>query len=318
MEWGFTCSSEEFEASTLADLAVRAEDAGFEFVSVSDHFHPWTSRQGHSPHAWTTVGAIAALTSRVRIGTGVTCPLIRQHPAVVAQAAATAHELSSGRFFLGVGTGEALNENVVGAKWPRVEVRQAMLVEAVSIMQALWSGESVDIRGDYFACEKARLFSAPSAPIEVVWAASGTRSATLAARHADGLWCTHADPEVVNAYRRAGGNGKVIGQVTLCWHPDADAARLLAHARWPNAALGGQLSQELPHWTDIEAATLLARPDDVAARVVCGPDTGGVVDAVDRFVQAGVDAIHFHQVGDDQVGFLTWWTHELSRELGVS
>lgn len=317
MEWGYSCSSEEFEASALVGFARLAEDAGFDFVTVSDHFHPWTRAQGHSPYVWTTVGGIAASTQRVQLATSVTCPLIRQHPAIVAQAAATSQELSGGRFFLGVGTGEALNEHIIGERWPPIEQRQQMLVEAVRVMRALWTGETVDFVGEYFQIENAKLFSAPTAPIEVIWAAGGEVSAGLAAEHADGLWCTRPDPDTIAAYRDAGGDGRIIGQLTVCWNEDAETARTIAHERWPNAALGGQLSQDLPTWTHFEQATKLATPEDVAERVVCGADPQAVVDAVDEFRRAGVNALHFHQVGDDQAGFIGWWQTELRAALDV-
>jgi coenzyme F420-dependent glucose-6-phosphate dehydrogenase len=172
MQLGYTCSSEEFEASELVRFATLAEDAGFTFVTVSDHFHPWTSTQGHSPFAWSTLGAIATRTESVRIGTGVTCPLIRVHPTIVAQAAATVSELSDGRFFLGVGTGEALNEHITGERWPPIDVRQEMLAEALGIIRDLWSGETVDHHGTHYVVENAKLFSASPHPIDIVWAAT--------------------------------------------------------------------------------------------------------------------------------------------------
>jgi coenzyme F420-dependent glucose-6-phosphate dehydrogenase len=312
MRWGYTCSSEEFEAGDLVRHAVEAEGHGFEFVTVSDHFHPWTQSQGHSPFAWSTVAGIAVRTDRVAIGTGVTCPLIRMHPAIVAHAAATSAELSDGRFFLGVGTGEALNEHVTGARWPPVDVRQDMLVEALDVIRRLWRGDTVDHHGPHYTVENARLFSAPPVAPSVVWAAGGPASARLAARHADGLWATSPSTEVVDAYREAGGHGEVIGQLTVCWHPDPAEAKATAHRIWPNAALAGQLSQELPTFTTFEQAATMVSEDDVAASVVCGADVGAVVDAVGRYVDAGFTSVHFHQVGPDQTGFLRWWREELA------
>ncbi|MFM2077668.1 MAG: hypothetical protein RJA49_1558 [Actinomycetota bacterium] len=304
MEWGYSCSSEEFEASQLVRFGRRAEEAGFDFVTVSDHYHPWTTAQGHSPFAWSTLGALAACTERVGLATAVTCPLIRIHPVVVAQAAATTSELSGGRFWLGVGTGEALNEHVTGARWPPVEVRVEMLAEAVQIIRALWTGETVDIRGDHFTVENAKLFSAPAHPIDIVWAAAGEESASAAAEHADGLWCTHPSAETVDAYRAAGGDGPVVAQITVCWGADEASARATALRQWPNAALGGQLGQDLPTWTHFEHASSLAREDDVAARVVCGADTDRLLAAVEEFIEAGADRIHFHQVGPEQDAFI--------------
>lgn len=312
MRWGYTCSSEEFEASDLTRQAGLAEDAGFEFVTVSDHYHPWTSSQGHSPFAWTTLGAIAARTHHIAMGTGVTCPLIRIHPTIVAQASATVSELSEGRFFLGVGTGEALNEHITGERWPAIEQRQAMLVEAVEIMRLLWQGETVDFAGTYYTVENARLFSASPYDIDIIWAASGTSSARLAAEMADGLWSTSPDAEVVTAYREAGGTGEVIGQLGLCVAADREEAIDTAHRVWPNAGIRGQLSQDLPTWTHFEQASQLVRREDIASSILCGRDVQAVVDAVRAYADAGFTSLHFHQIGPDQRGFVDWWRTELS------
>lgn len=315
MRWGYTCSSEEFEASDLARHAVLAEDVGFEFVTVSDHFHPWTQSQGHSPFAWTTVGAIGALTRRVAIGTGVTCPMIRVHPAIVAQAAATAFEVSDGRFFLGVGTGEALNEHITGERWPPIDVRRSMLAEAVEVIRRLWTGETVDHQGEHYELENARLFSAPASPPSIVCAASGTKAAELAAEIGDGLWSTAPDAETVNAYRGAGGTGEVIGQLTVCYDTDTDRAVATAHEIWPNAGIPGQLSQDLPTWTHFEQAAQLVTPEHIRSSIVCGADVGAVRAAVQEFADAGFTSLHFHQVGHDQRGFLEWWRAELAGAL---
>ena len=314
MQWGYTCSSEEFEASDLVGFAALAEDAGFEFVTVSDHFHPWTTSQGHSPFAWTTLGGIATRTREVRLGTGVTCPLIRMHPAIVAQAAATVSELSGGRFFLGVGTGEALNEHITGDRWPPIEVRQEMLAEAVGVVRALWTGTTVDHHGTHYTLENARLFSASTHPIEIGWAAAGEASARLAAEHADGLWASSPSTETVRAYRDAGGSGPVIGQLTLCWGAAEEAART-AYEIWPNGAITGQLSQDLPTWTHFEQAARMVTEDDVREAVVVGQDADAVVEAVGAFVDAGFTHLHLHQVGHDQGGFFDAWQAELQRAV---
>ena len=318
MKWGYTCSSEEFEASELLAHAVSAERAGFEFVTVSDHFHPWTSSQGHSPFAWTTVGAIGARTEEVEIGTGVTCPLIRYHPAVIAQAAATAAELTGGRFFLGIGTGEALNEHITADRWPPADVRQEMLVEALEIMRALWTGETVDYEGDFYVVENARLFSTPSEPPRVFWAASGEKSAALAGKHADGLWATSPSRETVDAYRKAGGEGDVIGQLTVCFGRDREKAIDTAHEIWPNAGIPGQLSQDLPTYTHFEQAAELVTRDAIAEEIPCGDDVDAVVEAVTEFADAGFTMLHFHQVGPDQQGFLDWWQKELAEAVNAA
>lgn len=292
--------------------AVAAEAAGFEFVTVSDHFHPWTSSQGHSPFAWTTVGAISARTERVAIGTGVTCPLIRYHPAVIAQAAATAVELSGGRFFLGLGTGEALNEHITSDRWPPANVRQDMLAEALEIMRALWGGENIDYEGDFYVIENARLFSCPDQPPEVFWAASGERSAEFAGTLADGLWATSPSQDTVDAYRRAGGAGDIIGQLTLCFGRDRDKAIDTALEIWPNAGLPGQLSQDLPTYTHFEQAAQLVTKETIAEQIPCGDDAEAVVKAAQEFADAGFTMIHVHQIGPDQDGFLAWWRDELA------
>lgn len=315
MRWGYTCSSEEFEASELASHAVLAEDVGFDFVTVSDHYHPWTQSQGHSPFAWTTVGAISALTRRVAVGTGVTCPLIRTHPVIVAQAAATAFELSAGRFFLGIGTGEALNEHVTGVRWPPIDVRRAMLAEAVEVIRRLWTGETVDHHGEFYVVENARLFSAPDSPPSIVAAASGAAAAELAAGIADGLWSTAPDAETVSAYRDAGGRGDVIGQLTVCYDVDTERAVSIAHDVWPNSGIPGQLSQDLPTWTHFEQAAQLVTRDHIRESIVCGADVAAVVQAVRAYADAGFTSLHFHQVGPDQRGFLDWWRDELAGAL---
>jgi G6PDH family F420-dependent oxidoreductase len=313
--WGYTLSSEEFGPLELGHNAVAAEEAGFDFLTVSDHFHPWTESQGHSPFAWTTIGAAGALTSRVRIGTGVTCPIMRVHPAIVAQAAASSAALCEGRFFLGVGTGEALNEHIIAERWPSIEERREMLEEAVEVMRALWTGDTVDHRGMYFQVENARLFTTPPSDIQVIMAASGKESAEAAARIADGLWSTHPDAELVEAYRGAGGSGPVIGQLTVCWAVTEEEGRATALRVWPNAAIPGQLTQDLPTWTHFEQAAQLVTEDQVAERVRCGPDPQRVVDGVREYEQAGFDWIHFHQVGPDQEGFLRFWREELRPAL---
>lgn len=315
MRWGYTCSSEEFAASDLARHAALAEDVGFEFVSVSDHYHPWTRSQGHSPFVWSTIGAIAALTRRVDIGTGVTCPMIRTHPAIIAQAAATSSELSGGRFFLGVGTGEALNEHILGDRWPPVDVRREMLIEAIDLMRQLWTGETVDHEGEFYLVENARLFSAPATPPSIVSAASGTKAAELAGQHADGLWATSPSSETVDAYRGAGGTGEVIGQLTICWNRDRDQAIDIAHEIWPNAGIPGQLPQDLPTWTHFEQAAGLVTRERIAEQIVCGDDVGAVVAAVEEYADAGFTSIHLHQVGLDQRGFLEWWHEHLAPAL---
>lgn len=313
--WGYTLSSEEFAASDLLHHAELAEDAGFDFLTVSDPYHPWIQEQGHSPFAWTTVGAVAGRTRRIEVGTGVTCPIMRYHPSIVAQAAATSAELLGGRFFLGVGTGEALNEHIHGEAWPAVERRQSMLVEALELMRQLWSGETVDFWGDHYTVENARIFTTAPGPIPVIWAASGPSSARLAAAHADGLWSTSPSADVVDAYRDAGGTGPVYGQLTVCWDADEQRARETARRVWPNAGMPGQMSQDLPTWTHFEQLATLVTEDQVAGKIVCGPFVDPIVEQVSQYLEAGFDHLHFHQVGPDQSGFISFWNERLATAL---
>ena len=314
--WGYTLSSEEFPPRELVEQAHRAEDAGFDFLTVSDHFHPWIEEQGHSPFAWTTIGGVAARTGSVNVGTGVTCPIMRYHPAIVAQAAASAASILGGeRFFLGVGTGELLNEHIIGDAWPPIEVRLDMLTEAVVVMRKLWTGETVDHHGDHFTVDNARLFTVADYDIPVIWAASGTESAKVAAHYADGLWSTSPDPEVIDAYRSAGGLGPVYGQITVCYDRDVDTAVQTALRVWPNAGMPGQLAQDLPTWTHFESVAELVTAEHVTKRVPCGPDPDPIVEVVEEYTKAGFDHIHFHQVGRDQQAFLNFWSSTLLAAL---
>jgi coenzyme F420-dependent glucose-6-phosphate dehydrogenase len=309
---GYALSSEEHAPFDLVAHAVRAEQAGFELALISDHFHPWIDRQGHSPFVWSVIGAIAARTERLRLGTGVTCPTIRIHPAIVAQAAATAASLMQGRFFLGVGTGENLNEHVLGDRWPPAFLRREMLEEAVEVMRELWQGELTTRRGTHYTVENARLYTLPEEPIEVMVAAGGPESAELAGRIGDGFVGTAPERELVQSFDEAGGSGKPrFGQVTVCWAESEAEARRTALEVWPNAALRGPLGQELPLPSHFEAASAMVGEDDVAAAVTCGPDPERHIEAIDAFVDAGYDHVYVHQVGPDQEGFIRFAEREL-------
>jgi G6PDH family F420-dependent oxidoreductase len=313
--FGYTLSSEEHPPSKLVDLARRAEDIGFDFLTISDHFHPWTKEQGHSPFVWSVLGAVAQTTTRVRVGTGVSCPILRIHPAVLAHASATTALLFEGRFFLGVGSGEALNEHVLGQRWPAVEVRHEMLEEAIGLLRELWTGDVVDHHGEHFTVENAQLFDVPEERIPVVVSAFGTKSAELAGRSGDGLWTTGPKDETLAAYEQAGGRGPRLGQLTICWAADRDAAIETAHRVWPNSAIPGQLSQDLPTPAHFEQAATLVRPDDIAKQIICGPDPEPVIEAIRSYEAAGLDQVHLHQVGPDQDGFFRFWEDELAPKL---
>jgi G6PDH family F420-dependent oxidoreductase len=241
--FGYTLSSEEHDPSTLLRNATKAEELGFDFVSVSDHYHPWVSEQGHSPFVWSVLGGIAARTDRNEIGVGVTCPILRVHPVIAAHAAATASQLFDGRFFLGVGTGEALNEHVTGDRWPRPELRLQMLEEAVHVMRSLWTGETFDHVGRFYEVENARIFDPPPSPIPVIVSGFGTQAAELAGRIGDGYWGHAPDTETMAAFERSGGSGPRYAQLNLCWAEHVDAARETVYRGWPNGAVPGQLSR---------------------------------------------------------------------------
>ena len=315
MTYGYTLSSEELPPQVLVENARKAEEAGFEFLTISDHFHPWVSAQGHSPFVWSVLGGVAASTERVGVGIGVTCPTTRIHPAVIAHATATTSLLFGDRFFLGVGSGEALNEHIIGRRWPPPEVRLEMLEEAIGIMRELWSGETVDHRGTHFEVYNAKLFDPPAQPVPVVISAFGPKAADLAARLGDGYWGTSPSKEVVDRFADAGGKGPRYGQVNVCWATDAADARKTVHEIWPNGGIQGQLAQDLPTWSHFEEASAMVTEEDATSSTPCGPEVEPVVESVRTYIDAGYDHIHFHQVGPDQEGFLRFWQSELQPAL---
>ncbi len=308
MQVGYAFSSEDHPPATLVEHARAAEEHGFELGLISDHFHPWIDAQGQSPFVWTTIGAILASTSRLRLGTGVTCPLMRIHPAVVAQAAATCASLAPGRFFLGVGSGENLNEHVLGDRWPGAGERVEMLEEAIEVMRLLWEGGVVNHRGRHYTVEDARIYTLPDDPVELVLAAANPRVAELAGRVADGLVNTSPDAEIVEAFERAGGSGKPrYGMLHVCVHEDEGEARRMAHKLWPNVALGGELAREIKNPVDFESAVEPITEDAVAETVPCGADPDQHLEQLRKFADAGFDHVWVHQIGDDQTAFLRFY-----------
>lgn len=309
---GYTLSSEEFDAPTLVEQAVRAERAGFDFASISDHFHPWVDEQGESPFVWGALGAIAARTERIELMTGVTCPTTRIHPAIVAQAAATAASLLPGRFSLGVGTGENLNEHIVGERWPGVVERQDRLEEAIELIRELWEGKLTSHRGRHFTVENARLYSLPERPPPLLVAVAGERSVELAASHGDGLIGTAPVAESVRQFRAEGGEGKpTYGQLHVCWAEDEEAAKELALKQWPNGAISGSYFLELPLPAHFEEAAEVLDTDDIGESIVCGPDPERHRAAIQEYVDAGYDHVYVHQVGPDQEGFFDFYEREV-------
>lgn len=312
VELGYSLSSEETRPEELIRLARAAEDSGFGFALISDHFHPWLDRQGNSPFVWSVLGGIAAQTRHLRVGTGVTCPIMRVHPAIIAQAAATVGCLMPGRFFLGLGSGENLNEHVVGNAWPPPNVRQDMLEEAVDVLRLLQRGGEQSHYGKFFRVVDARIYNLPDPPTPIYLAAGGRKSAELAGRVGDGLICSAPSVESVSAFEATGGGGKPrYGQPTVCWAHTEEQGRQTAHERWPISGLRGQFRNELARPAYFEQAVATVRPEDVERDIVCGPDPERHLEGIAQFVKAGFDHVFIHQVGPDQAGFMRFYEREI-------
>jgi len=315
-EIGYTLSSEENGPRALVEQAARAEQVGFSFASISDHFHPWIDQQGNSPFVWGVLGAISQATERLQLITGVTCPTTRIHPAIVAQAAATAASLLPGRFSLGVGSGENLNEHILGDRWPPVAERQARLEEAIEVIQLLWKGGLKSHRGTYYRVENARIYSLPNEPPPILVAVAGEQSVDLAARVGDGLVGTAPVADSVERFRAGGGEGKpTYGQLHVCWATSEEEGRRTALEWWPNGAVSGSYFLELPLPAHFEEAAELVREEDVAESVVCGPDPERHIAAIRKYVDAGYDHVYVHQIGPDQEGFFDFYERTVLPEL---
>ena len=311
VEIGYSLSSEEHRPNDLVRFAAMSEDAGFTFALISDHFHPWTTSQGHSPFVWSTLGGIARATDRLRVGTGVTCPIMRIHPAIIAQASATVADMFDGRFFLGLGAGENLNEHVTGEHWPQPAIRHEMLIEAIEIIRELWTGDEVNYFGTFYTVDEAKLFALPSKTPEIYLAASGQKSAELAGEN-DGLITTMPDGEVVKAFEAAGGKGKPrIGQYTVCYDEDEARARKIAHEKWPISGLSGSYKWEIKTYEHFDEMVSVVTEDMVAEAIPCGPDASKTIEQIQKFVDAGFDHVYIHQIGSNQEGFFDWASREI-------
>lgn len=310
MQLGYWLSSEEHGPTDLVSFACRAEQVGFQFALISDHFHPWTSRQGQSPFVWSVLGGIAQTTRRITLGTAVTCPLLRIHPAIVAQAAATTAAMLPGRFFLGVGTGERLNEHILAQHWPPPEVRLDMLEEAIQLMRSLWTDDLHSHHGRFFTVEDARVFTRPEQPVPIFMAASGPKAAELAARIADGLIAVTPDKQLVERFA-VGAERPRYGQVKVCWAPDEAAAVNIVREFWPTAGVPGSLNPELRLPSDFEQAATLVTDEQLRQAIVCGPDPARHIEAIERYADAGFTHVSIHQVGPDQDGFFSFYSREI-------
>lgn len=314
---GYLLTSEEFHPKELVRQAARAEAAGFERLWISDHFHPWTDRQGQSPFVWAVIGALSQ-TCSLPVTTAVTCPIMRIHPAVIAQAAATCAAQHDGRFVLGVGTGEALNEHITGQRWPTMAIRREMLEEAVGVIRKLFSGKEVSHHGQYFTVENARLYTLPSQPVPIYVSGYGPQAAGLAGRIGDGFQCTMPDAELVSQFRESGGSGKPTqAGFKVCHAPTKEDGLRTAHSLWANEQLPGQLGQTLPRPSDFEQASSLVPESAVAESVPCGPDATPYIERIREFAAAGFHEVYIQQIGSDQDRFFDFWESEIAPEFAA-
>jgi G6PDH family F420-dependent oxidoreductase len=296
MRLGYFLSCEEYSPAQLVEQAVAAEQAGFDALWISDHFHPWNDEQGQSPFVWAVIGALSQACS-LPVTTAVTCPTVRTHPVVIAQAAATAATMLEGRFVLGVGTGEALNEHVLGTPWPSLDVRLEMLEEAVDLLRELWTGEVVTRQGKHYSVDTARIYTLPDQPPPIYMSAFGPKSLDSAARIADGFICTQDDADTVASWKEKSGGKPAQGGVKVAWAPTRDEGVDHAHRLWRNAGLPGELAQVLPSPRHFEQASELVTREATASSVVAGPDVGEHVEQLRSFVEAGYDEVYVANMG---------------------
>jgi G6PDH family F420-dependent oxidoreductase len=311
MRLGYFLSSEEHAPAALLEQAELAQSAGFEALWISDHFHPWNREQGQSPFVWAVIGGLSRVTD-LPVTTAVTCPTVRTHPAVVAQAAATAGVMTGGRFRLGVGSGEALNEHVVGARWPTADVRLEMLEEAVDVIRKLFTGEDVDHHGTHYTVEDARIFTRPETPVPIYVSGFGPKAIDLAARIGDGFVTTKPSADDIGRYRDQGGRGPVEAGTKVCWADTKEDGVRTAHRLWANSGLPGELAQVLPGVRHFEQASTLVTEESTADSVPAGPDPAPYLKTLAEYADAGVDTLFVAQMGPDQKGFFDFWTREVA------
>jgi G6PDH family F420-dependent oxidoreductase len=310
MKIGYFLSCEEFDPRELVAQARAAEAAGFHALWISDHYHPWNDEQGHSPLVWGVIGALSEAV-QLPVTTAVTCPTVRIHPAVVAQAAATAAVQLNGRFALGVGSGEALNEHILGDAWPEITERLGMLEEAVEVMRLLWEGKVISHRGRHYAVDRARIYTLPEQPPPVIVSGFGPKAIELAARIGDGFATVEPDPDAVKTYRDSGGKGPIQAGTKVCYGSDEAEAVKTVHRIWPNEALPGELAQILPTPTHFEQACELVTEEMIAESVPCGPDLDKHVAALQEYADAGVDELFVQQIGGGHDAFFEAYAREV-------
>jgi G6PDH family F420-dependent oxidoreductase len=312
---GYFLSSEQFGPKELVDQAKRAEDAGFDALWISDHFHPWNDEQGQSPFVWGVIGAVSEATS-LPVSTAVTCPTIRTHPVIIAHAAATAAVQLNGKFVLGVGSGEALNEHILGDPWPSVGVRQEMLEEAVEVIRLLHKGDEISHHGIHYEVQEARIYTRPEQPVPIYVSGFGPQGAELAGRIGDGYVLAMPDADLVKKFRDSGGGDKPVQAGTkVSWDRDADKALDIAHRLWGNEGLPGQTAQILPRPKDFAALQTLVPKEKVGESVACGPDADKHAAQVRAYLDADIDEVYVQQIGQDMDGFFGSWQKDVLPKL---
>ncbi|GIF14001.1 TIGR03557 family F420-dependent LLM class oxidoreductase [Actinoplanes teichomyceticus] len=310
MRIGYFLSCEEYSPAQLIEQAKLAQDAGFQGLWISDHYHPWNDAQGQSPFVWSILGALSQVVT-IPVTTAVTCPILRIHPAVVAQAAATSAVLHDGRFVLGVGTGEALNEHITGERWPFADERLEMLEEAVEVMRELWKGGFVTHHGKHYRVDQARLYTLPQTPPKVYVSAFGPKALQVAGRIGDGYVSTMPDGDLLQQFRDAGGAGKPAqGGFKGCWAPTEEQGVEIAHRLWANAGVPGELSQVLPSPRHFEQASQLVTPDAIREAIVCGPEPAGHAAQLKAYEQAGFDEVYVANIGPNYAEFIDMYRRE--------
>lgn len=315
MQIGYKLATEAFGPEELICQAVQAEQAGFDFVEMSDHYHPWLEAQGHSAFTWSLLSAIAVKTERIGLATGVTCPSVRYHPAIIAQAAATMAIISRGRFTLGVGAGERLNEHVVGLGFPGERARHERFREALEIIRLLWEGGYRSYEGKYLQLEDARVFDLPDEPPVIAVAASGPVSVKIAAELGDGLFATEPDGDLVKGWHGLGGRGPAYAEVPLAWAPDEDTAARAVVEKSRFALTGWKVMAELPNPVNFEAATANVTAEQAKEQFACGPDVRRHLEVAQPFADAGFDHLVTQNAGPDPDGFMEFFARELAEPL---
>ncbi|WP_414468257.1 TIGR03557 family F420-dependent LLM class oxidoreductase [Methanobacterium sp. ACI-7] len=318
MKVGYKLGSEKYSALDLVCFSKQAEDAGFDYAMISDHFHPWTNKQGNSPFVWGTIGGISQVTDRIPIVTGVTCPTVRIHPAIIAQAAATAASMLPGRFIFGVGSGESLNEHIFGDEWPSTPTRIEMLEEAIDVIRTLWTEdeELVDYDGFYYNVENARIYTKPKELTPIYIAAEGDLACDLAGREGDGLIAQTADEGIVKKFQNSGGKGKpCYGEAVVCWAETKEEAKKQAYEIWPIKANTVQLNADLPTPSHFEQLAGIINEDIVAEQMVCSNDPQDFIDELRSYEKAGFDHVCINHVGKNQHEFIEFCQNEILPEF---